>query len=95
MAVPISFRAILNYLALGLGAGIFALVFFYNPKTAMSATPPSAPAIKKSKMNPANLETVTLGAGCFWCTQAVLERVDGIWEVTLRLHGRQRDQSYL
>ncbi len=29
-----------------------------------------------------NRELVTLGAGCFWCVEAVLERVDGILEVT-------------
>ena len=28
------------------------------------------------------LETITLGAGCFWCIEAVLDRVDGIESVT-------------
>ena len=27
------------------------------------------------------LETATLGAGCFWCVEAVLEQVDGIVDV--------------
>ncbi|MEZ5324421.1 MAG: peptide-methionine (S)-S-oxide reductase MsrA [Verrucomicrobiales bacterium] len=26
----------------------------------------------------AKLETITLGAGCFWCTEAILERVKGV-----------------
>ena len=26
----------------------------------------------------ANLETITLGGGCFWCTEAVYERVRGV-----------------
>ena len=82
MAAPISLRSVLNYLMIGIGAGVFALVFIYNPKTAMSATTPPTPVTNKNKTPPANLETVTLGAGCFWCTQAVLERVDGVWEVT-------------
>lgn len=82
MALPASLRSFFNYAAILLGAGIFAFVFLYNPNTAMSATPPPAPSPQKSKTPPASLETVTLGAGCFWCTQAVLERVDGVWEVT-------------
>ncbi len=77
-----SFRALFNYLALGLGVVIFVFVFLYNPDTAMSAATPPTPPPAKNKTPPANLETVTLGAGCFWCTQAVLERVDGVWEVT-------------
>ena len=28
------------------------------------------------------LETITLGAGCFWCIEAVLDRIEGIEEVT-------------
>jgi peptide-methionine (S)-S-oxide reductase len=27
-------------------------------------------------------ETVTLGAGCFWCVEAIFERLDGVKEVT-------------
>ena len=27
------------------------------------------------------LETITLGGGCFWCTEAVFEQVDGVVEV--------------
>lgn len=29
----------------------------------------------------AKTETITLGAGCFWCVEAVLERVDGVLSV--------------
>ncbi len=28
--------------------------------------------------NNADTETITLGAGCFWCTEAVMERVEGV-----------------
>ncbi len=28
-----------------------------------------------------NLETATLGAGCFWCVEAVLERIQGVESV--------------
>ncbi len=29
-------------------------------------------------MNPTTTETITLGGGCFWCTEAVYERVKGV-----------------
>ena len=27
------------------------------------------------------IETITLGGGCFWCTEAVYEQVDGVTAV--------------
>lgn len=72
----------MKWLAFAGVAGLFALAYLYNPSPAMSATSSPATPSNKNKTPPDNLETVTLGAGCFWCTQAVLERVDGIWEVT-------------
>ncbi|WP_111670075.1 peptide-methionine (S)-S-oxide reductase MsrA [Algoriphagus litoralis] len=30
---------------------------------------------------PAGLELITLGAGCFWCTEAVFQRLDGVEKV--------------
>ena len=32
-------------------------------------------------MNPTPTETITLGGGCFWCTEAVYERVQGVVSV--------------
>ena len=29
----------------------------------------------------ASIQTITLGGGCFWCTEAVFERVDGVTAV--------------
>jgi peptide-methionine (S)-S-oxide reductase len=31
--------------------------------------------------NSANLETITLGAGCFWCVEAVFQRIEGVVKV--------------
>ena len=31
--------------------------------------------------DPDKLETATLGAGCFWCVEAVLEQLDGVTDV--------------
>ncbi len=72
----------MSWLLFAAGVGIFALVYLYKPTLNMTATTPPTAWAAKNKKPPANLETVTLGAGCFWCTQAVLERVDGVWQVT-------------
>jgi len=32
-------------------------------------------------MNPSTTETVTLGGGCFWCTEAVFEELKGVTKV--------------
>jgi peptide-methionine (S)-S-oxide reductase len=37
----------------------------------------------KSKMgNTSKYETITLGAGCFWCVEAIYDRVNGVISVT-------------
>lgn len=41
------------------------------------------------------LETATLGAGCFWCVEAVLEQIDGVESVTSGyMGGEVDDPSY-
>jgi peptide-methionine (S)-S-oxide reductase len=44
-----------------------------NPKKNYMAAEPTNPAI---------LDTATLGAGCFWCTEAVYEQLNGVISVT-------------
>jgi peptide-methionine (S)-S-oxide reductase len=34
-----------------------------------------------------NLETATLGAGCFWCTEAIFDRVEGVTNVASGFSG--------
>src|SRR6185295_3152748 len=42
-----------------------------------------APAPSTSKPAPEKkMETVTLGAGCFWCTEVILQRIKGVETVT-------------
>lgn len=33
-------------------------------------------------MNSENLETITLGAGCFWCVEAIFNELQGVRQVT-------------
>jgi peptide-methionine (S)-S-oxide reductase len=43
----------------------------------------------------ANLDTITLGGGCFWCTEAVYEQVQGVTAVESGYsNGHVRNPSY-
>lgn len=42
--------------------------------------PPKKPAAQPTV--PAGAEVITLGAGCFWCTEAVYQQIPGILSVT-------------
>ena len=49
----------------------------------MSINPlPAAEAPKASANAPAPTQLATVGGGCFWCLEAVFERIDGIKSVT-------------
>jgi len=41
--------------------------------------------------NSANLETITLGAGCFWCVEAVFQRIEGVTKVESGYSGGFKD----
>ena len=50
---------------------------------------PSSDRNKISEEEQAKLETIDLGAGCFWCIEAVLERVKGVRTVESGYMGGQ------
>ena len=37
---------------------------------------------KPNKIKMTNIETITLGSGCFWCTEAFFQRLKGVVKVT-------------
>jgi peptide-methionine (S)-S-oxide reductase len=45
------------------------------------ASQPSSPTAGDSAMPDDPATTATFGAGCFWCTEAVLEQLDGVLDV--------------
>ncbi len=51
-----------------------------DPNPAMSSDQ-DPEEVSASDSPPATEEVITLGAGCFWCIEAVLEQVDGITDV--------------
>ena len=42
---------------------------------------------KPNKINMTNIETITLGSGCFWCTEAFFQRLKGVVKVTSGFSG--------
>ena len=63
------------------------------------AAGPTATPTHQTMPNPAPLpnttpgerEIATFGGGCFWCTEAVLERIDGVFDVTSGYAGGTND----
>jgi len=49
---------------------------------AESTTVPDAKAPAPAPKVPEGAEVITLGAGCFWCTEAVFEQIPGVLSVT-------------
>lgn len=51
--------------------------------------------ISQEKMKNDKYETATFGSGCFWCTEAIFERVDGVIDaVSGYAGGSEPDPSY-
>jgi peptide-methionine (S)-S-oxide reductase len=55
------------------------------------ALPLAVRAQSTNAMNTNVLETATLGGGCFWCMEAVYERLPGVISVTSGFSGGQTE----
>ncbi len=63
-----------------------------EPQKVMTATD-QKPA--KMPVVPAGAETVTLGAGCFWCIEAAYSQLDGVYSATSGyMGGSKKDPTY-
>ncbi len=69
-----------QFLKMGFNLGIFiCLLACSNPqKVPQNHTNNSA---KNQTSMPKNLETATFGGGCFWCTEAIYQRLKGVHSV--------------
>lgn len=58
---------------------LFTAIFFSN---ACSQKPTSTQKIMETTPNSSQLDTATFGAGCFWCVEAVFQRLEGVLKVS-------------
>jgi peptide-methionine (S)-S-oxide reductase len=61
---------------------IFGVVLFLAACGEGNAVSQKKVIQQNMKSNTSNLQTVTLGAGCFWCVEAIFERIDGVISAT-------------
>jgi peptide-methionine (S)-S-oxide reductase len=81
-----------SWLPLALLLACTALAACSGNGTPAESAPPPTPAPPTTMPEPrpaATTETATLAAGCFWCIEAVLERVDGVLDVRSGYMGGQ------
>lgn len=61
---------------------ILACFVFFISACAQSEKKPTSTTLKNNNSKSMNTEKITLGSGCFWCTEAVYEQVKGVIKVT-------------
>ncbi|MEN9958392.1 MAG: Peptide-methionine (S)-S-oxide reductase [Bacteroidota bacterium] len=55
----------------------------------------SKPTASSSNLNTTKMDTITFGAGCFWCVEAVYQRLKGVHSVTSGyMGGKLKNPTY-
>jgi peptide-methionine (S)-S-oxide reductase len=72
---------------------VFSLTFLACQPPGLTSPPSISSNSAKKPMT--KTETIHLAAGCFWCSEAILERVDGVMDVVSGyMGGSSKDPSY-
>ena len=70
--------------------GLFFLNCNFNSNSSYSK---STPGDMNSEDIPNNFELATLGGGCFWCTEAVYQNLQGVFSVTSGYSGGRKETA--
>jgi len=60
---------------------LISVIFIAVLQVTSCAQHDNKPKIGETMISPENLDTITLGAGCFWCVEAVFEQLKGVYSV--------------
>jgi peptide-methionine (S)-S-oxide reductase len=94
-----SFTSFFGLVLLGSPVGLLAQTA-KSPAEAAKPTAPTKPAAGKeaagkSATTTTSMETATLASGCFWCTEAVYQRIKGVTKVVSGYaNGKVKNPSY-
>mgnify|MGYP000949805650 CR=1 FL=1 len=65
------------------------LLFAASTSCGQKSKSDSAPIVNTKQINMEGLQLATFGSGCFWCTEAVFQQVDGVEKVESGYSGGQ------
>lgn len=85
-------KKLLSFLALAVS---FTTISCAQPNNNKMKESKETLAANTANLDPAKTDTATLGTGCFWCTEAIFEQLDGVYSVTSGYSGgRNENPSY-